>query len=796
MNKKYLQFYMLLTLIIAFAFMFGQMSPEQAYSASPMVDDIIIIPRNYIFTWGSSGQSIEPNNTVYCSSNSDHTRVIYWRTSDTNSSAGVNDWNPNILVAGYYDISVFIPRYTHNADITTQAKYYLDGVQIGDPVDQNQGQCQNQGDGTGWKFIGRRWFNAGTGQTISMPAQTSENPYRLIAGDGLKLVYVPPTPTPTLTRTPTSTPTRTPTGTPTSTPTGTRTPTPTPTHTPTSTPPITVFSGNPSSRLFFDNNGDRINLEVCADSILGQSVRVQLSHPGQTYNVVSQQATSRCITFWDMDGPGSVLLNTDYTSRAALNQNPNPSWPVPCHTATGGQGLCDTKNLQGPGPTAGDRLPYPGGLSFRLTRIDHNPNAPGINNPAYDFAMPYNSRVVAARSGRVITVVQNYSIGGCSSNYVNYANFVAIRHPDNRVSYYVHLRQNGATVRVGDQVQRGQLLGYTGHTGYICGAHLHFAVLNYSGGYRILIPFEDTGNTVPAVGQYHTSGNYLGSLTTPSGQNLQPEGNPLPEGLVQFRLTLSPSSNEIKLLAYDSLQDVTEMRVSSSEAGLPGAAWIPYTNTILWSDSSIYVQYRTPDGRTSITYSDTIASTANDLIATSFELASAQVCVGEDVNISNFTVPYCPQCSWEWNLGNGVTTQSFNPSSDLDKAWWEETGVYGLNLSYDLPGTYTISASATGASHTSSTSRQVTVVETISGDFTIVRTGNTVLVTAIANNATSWEWDFGDGATATGQVASHTYANLDIPRLITLTTQSANGCTGETSQFVQNFHIFVPFLRR
>lgn len=68
MNKKYLQFYMLLTLIIAFAFMFGQMSPEQAYSASPMVDDIIIIPRNYIFTWGSSGQSIGPNNTVYCSS--------------------------------------------------------------------------------------------------------------------------------------------------------------------------------------------------------------------------------------------------------------------------------------------------------------------------------------------------------------------------------------------------------------------------------------------------------------------------------------------------------------------------------------------------------------------------------------------------------------------------------------------------------------------------------------------------------------------------------------------------------
>lgn len=755
MNKKYWPFFVSFFLIGTFAFLLGQNPSDRAYSASPMVDDIIVMPRNYMFTWGSSGQGIWVNNTVYCSANPDHTKVIYWRTNDTNSSAGVNDWNPNVIVAGHYDIYAFIPNYTHNANITTRARYYFNGSLLA-TIDQNQGKCNPNVPGSGWVLLGRRLLNAGTSDTISMPAQTSDNPYRLIAGDGLKLVYVPSSPTPTP-------------------PSG----------------PI-VFSGNPSSRLFFDNNGERINLEVCANNLSGQTVRAQLSRPGHTYNIVSQQATNRCVIFWDMDGPGTVLFNTNYTTRAALNQNPNPNWPVPCYTATGGQGLCDTNRLLGGGSSAGYKLPYTGGESYLLSRIDHNTNSPGIQNPAYDFVLPINRRVVAARPGRVIQVVQHNTLFACNRSYQIYANFIAIQHPDNQVSYYVHLRQNGATVQPGNQVQRGQLIGYTGRSGFMCGDHLHFAVLNRPGGHRLLIPFEDTGGVVPTVGQYHISGNYLGSLT----QNHQSGENSLPEGLVQFHLTLAPSSNEVKLLAYDYLQDVTEMRVTSNEASLPGAAWIPFTNTLIWSEPSIFVQYRTPDGRISAIYSDTIAATASDPIAVSFELESAQVCVGENVNILNFTVPYCPQCSWEWNLGNGTTTQSFNPSSDLDQAWWEERGAYGLNLSYSMPGTYTISASATNASYANSTSRQVTVVEGISANFTVVRTGNNVTVSSVANNAVYWEWDFGDGTVATGQTANHTYAHLDVPWVITLTTHAANGCTSESWQVVQNYHIFLPFFKR
>lgn len=115
--------------------------------------------------------------------------------------------------------------------------------------------------------------------------------------------------------------------------------------------PPTTFEGNPFSRLYFDQNGNRINLEVCADNLPAQTVNVRLSRPGHTFSVVSQTAFSRCVTFWDMDGAGPVLFNTLYTTRAALNQNPGDSWPVPCYTATSHQGLCDSGSLPSSIPT-------------------------------------------------------------------------------------------------------------------------------------------------------------------------------------------------------------------------------------------------------------------------------------------------------------------------------------------------------------------------------------------------------------------------------------------------------------
>ena len=52
-------------------------------------------------------------------------------------------------------------------------------------------------------------------------------------------------------------------------------------------------------------------------------------------------------------------------------------------------------------------------------------------------------------------------------------NFVQIRHSPVLFGFYAHLRQGSVTVRPGDSVTRGQVLGEIGNSGHSNGAHLH-----------------------------------------------------------------------------------------------------------------------------------------------------------------------------------------------------------------------------------------------------------------------------------------------------------------------------------
>lgn len=100
----------------------------------------------------------------------------------------------------------------------------------------------------------------------------------------------------------------------------------------------------------------------------------------------------------------------------------------------------------------------------------------GASRYAVDFAMPVGTPVHAARGGTVIDVVSHHNRGGASRKYAKYANFITILHDDHTTGDYYHLRQGGVEVKVGDRVKTGQLIGYSGNTGFSSLPHLHFAV--------------------------------------------------------------------------------------------------------------------------------------------------------------------------------------------------------------------------------------------------------------------------------------------------------------------------------
>lgn len=62
---------------------------------------------------------------------------------------------------------------------------------------------------------------------------------------------------------------------------------------------------------------------------------------------------------------------------------------------------------------------------------------------------------------------------------VSYGKWVLIEHPNNLATLYAHLSR--INVQAGQRINAGELIGYSGNTGYTTGPHLHFAVFAAQG---------------------------------------------------------------------------------------------------------------------------------------------------------------------------------------------------------------------------------------------------------------------------------------------------------------------------
>ena len=118
-------------------------------------------------------------------------------------------------------------------------------------------------------------------------------------------------------------------------------------------------------------------------------------------------------------------------------------------------------------------LPYPVGESYtvNLSHCGGSYHSGGLPDQyAIDFGMNVGTIITASRSGRVVFVEES----GFDGSFPN--NLVVVQHDDGTFAQYMHLTYEGARVNVGKNIDQGDVIGRSGHTGLAGYPHLHFVV--------------------------------------------------------------------------------------------------------------------------------------------------------------------------------------------------------------------------------------------------------------------------------------------------------------------------------
>jgi len=197
-------------------------------------------------------------------------------------------------------------------------------------------------------------------------------------------------------------------------------------------------------------------------------------HVGQTLIILPITGVKRAILKGDTLKSIAKKYDADANEIAQFNGlDPNEDLIVGTTIIIPGGEIGATVPVKKPTPRKGGTTPSRGSSGTAQSGYYGNP-IPGARisqdlhgHNGIDFSAKRGTPIYASAPGTVIISRNSGWNGG-------YGNYVVIKHGNGTQTLYAHL--TNAIVSPGQEVSRGQVIGYSGNTGKSTGAHLHFEV--------------------------------------------------------------------------------------------------------------------------------------------------------------------------------------------------------------------------------------------------------------------------------------------------------------------------------
>lgn len=222
------------------------------------------------------------------------------------------------------------------------------------------------------------------------------------------------------------------------------------------------------------NDNERMLRDMAEISNLEKKLRraiirdVDSSKLGENQSNMVDQTTAKDAaantSYTGKGGPGKLDVNSTMAVLRAQNVNINQMLATTKKSVS--ELLGEVEGKSGAAATFPDKWPTDGGAISSNYGARTGPIEGGYDwHPGIDIAVEFGTPIYATAAGTV-------EIAGWNGGYGRY---VRINHGNGYQTAYGHM--SGIAVAAGQQVIKGEIIGFVGSTGYSTGPHLHYEVL-------------------------------------------------------------------------------------------------------------------------------------------------------------------------------------------------------------------------------------------------------------------------------------------------------------------------------